>query len=180
MVIRGRKKKLNYNICQKVNWNSKIIKHPWNETIILTINSTIVNACNTAYTSLLNNPFKMVLKEDKWNWKERWDFGAIITLLKDFSLSIIQEEQLLYHHPRLIVFLFSCFMSCSMIWLFLLLCWPYLGDKRQIKSDKKIWVGRFSIFNWILAISSFYIFGMKCVRYLNTFVNYKKLECTYG
>ena len=78
-----------------------------------------------------------MLKEDKWNWKERWDFGAIITLLKDFSLSIIQEEQLLYHHPRLIVFLFSCFMSCSMIWLFLLLCWPYLGDKRQIKSDKK-------------------------------------------
>ena len=82
------------------------------------------------------------------------DFGAIITLLRDFSLSIrIQEEQLLYHHPRLIVFLFSCFMSCSMIWLFLLLCWPYLGDKRQIKSDKKIWVGRFSLFNWILAIS---------------------------
>ena len=119
----------------------------------------------------------MVLKEDKWNWKERWDFGAIITLLKDFSLSIIQEEQLLYHHPRLIVFLFSCFMSCSMIWLFLLLCWPYLGDKRQIKSDKKIWVGRFSIFNWILAISSFYIFGMKCVRSLNTFVKWKMLGC---
>ena len=78
-----------------------------------------------------------------------WNFGAIITLLKYFSLSIQEEHLLQQSFDRLRSF-------CRAWWLFLLLqllFWPYLGDKRQIKTDKKIWVGRFSLFNWILAIS---------------------------
>ena len=80
------------------------------------------------------------------------------------------------------IFHFQFKISCCVLYLiilfflfavvtfsfFRLLLWPYLGDKRQIKSDKKIWVGRFLIFNWILAIS-FFILN---VHQWNTSIDY--------
>lgn len=80
------------------------------------------------------------------------------------------------------IFHFQFKISCCVLYLiilfflfavvtfsfFRLLLWPYLGDKRQIKSDKKIWVGRFLIFNWILAISFF----ISNVHQWNTSIDY--------